>query len=168
RNTPPITTPTAPNVGLPGASSSPVHSPGTGIRQGSASSLGSGHEGVARHGSSGSLGAASLVHEEGGKISMASVAVAAAAVSKMSRPSATTCRVCVKSLSNGEFFKVCSECNMKVCEDCASYSTSSSGGEEEIWNCSICRRKLSSRAKTEQPPSCETPTTTQPPQMTPF
>lgn len=35
---------------------------------------------------------------------------------------AGTCRVCLKSFKPEEFFKMCSECQQKVCEDCASYS----------------------------------------------
>lgn len=37
----------------------------------------------------------------------------------------TSCRVCVRSLSTGNSdvsYRICSQCNLKVCEDCASYS----------------------------------------------
>ncbi|XP_071530366.1 uncharacterized protein Fife isoform X2 [Panulirus ornatus] len=71
------------------------------------------------------------------------------------RSPGSSCRVCVKTLKDSEFFRVCSECGNKVCEDCASYSTKSSDGDQDTWNCSICRRRLSSRAKSEQPPSSE-------------
>ncbi|KAG7155660.1 hypothetical protein Hamer_G016037 [Homarus americanus] len=46
------------------------------------------------------------------------------------RSPGSSCRVCVKTLKDSEFFKVCSECGNKVCEDCASYSTHSSDGEQ--------------------------------------
>ncbi|XP_068241098.1 uncharacterized protein [Palaemon carinicauda] len=71
------------------------------------------------------------------------------------RDPGSSCRVCVKTLGESEFFKVCDECGNKVCEDCASYSSSQSNEGEEKWNCSICRRRLSSRAKLEKPPSIE-------------
>ena len=37
---------------------------------------------------------------------------------------ATSCRVCVRSLSGNQevTYRWCSQCNLKVCEDCASYS----------------------------------------------
>ncbi|XP_076045731.1 uncharacterized protein LOC143027973 [Oratosquilla oratoria] len=54
-----------------------------------------------------------------------------------------------RTLSDKEFFRVCSECGLKVCDDCASYSTSSAAGNQDKWNCSICRRRLSTRAKSD-------------------
>ncbi|XP_069950901.1 mucin-21-like [Cherax quadricarinatus] len=80
--------------------------------------------------------------------------------SRSQRSPGSSCRVCVKTLEDTEFFKVCSECGNKVCEDCASYSTQASDGDQETWNCSICRRRLSSRARTEQPSSSEAATLT--------
>ncbi|KAK6634284.1 hypothetical protein RUM44_004895 [Polyplax serrata] len=58
---------------------------------------------------------------------------------------AGTCRVCLKSFKPEEFFKMCSECQQKVCEDCASYSKLDENQDETTWSCSICRRKRQSR-----------------------
>ncbi|EEB12578.1 conserved hypothetical protein [Pediculus humanus corporis] len=60
---------------------------------------------------------------------------------------AGTCRVCLKSFKPEEFFKMCSECQQKVCEDCASYSKLDENQDESTWSCSICRRKRQSRTQ---------------------
>lgn len=39
------------------------------------------------------------------------------------------CRVCVKAMKPDEYFKECTECGLKVCDDCASYSSHSDGNE---------------------------------------
>ncbi|KAL0270495.1 UNVERIFIED_CONTAM: hypothetical protein PYX00_007892 [Menopon gallinae] len=42
---------------------------------------------------------------------------------------------------------MCSECQQKVCEDCASYSKLNENQDESTWSCSICRRKRQSRTQ---------------------
>ncbi|XP_050733942.1 regulating synaptic membrane exocytosis protein 2-like isoform X2 [Eriocheir sinensis] len=135
---PPITTPTAPSVGNIGGGGG-----GGGGLSPLTSPVGAGKQG---DGAGGSVVSFST---------------------RAQRSPGSSCRVCVKTLKDAEFFKVCSECGNKVCEDCASYSTQSSDGDQEKWNCSICRRRLSSRAKSEQPSSSEgaTLTTSVPPIM---
>ncbi|XP_049779474.1 uncharacterized protein LOC126176362 [Schistocerca cancellata] len=59
---------------------------------------------------------------------------------------AGACRVCLKSFKPEDFFRTCFECTQKVCEDCASYSKLDENQDESTWRCSICRRKLQSRA----------------------
>ncbi|XP_049958034.1 uncharacterized protein LOC126474601 [Schistocerca serialis cubense] len=59
---------------------------------------------------------------------------------------AGACRVCLKSFKPEDFFRTCCECTQKVCEDCASYSKLDENQDESTWRCSICRRKLQSRA----------------------
>ncbi|XP_045028997.1 uncharacterized protein LOC116921958 isoform X2 [Daphnia magna] len=56
----------------------------------------------------------------------------------------TSCRVCVRSLSTGNSdvsYRICSQCNLKVCEDCASYSELDKDIERNFWRCSVCRRR---------------------------
>uniref|UniRef100_A0A8D8LYU8 Protein piccolo n=1 Tax=Cacopsylla melanoneura TaxID=428564 RepID=A0A8D8LYU8_9HEMI len=57
------------------------------------------------------------------------------------------CRVCLKSFKPDDYSRVCYECHQKVCEDCASYSKLDENQDENTWRCSICRRKLQSRAQ---------------------
>ncbi|XP_069701298.1 regulating synaptic membrane exocytosis protein 1 [Periplaneta americana] len=57
------------------------------------------------------------------------------------------CRVCLKSFKPNDFFRTCFECQQKVCEDCASYSKLDENQDESTWRCSICRRKMQSRAQ---------------------
>ncbi|XP_068081190.1 regulating synaptic membrane exocytosis protein 2 [Anabrus simplex] len=58
-----------------------------------------------------------------------------------------TCRVCLKSFKPDDFFRTCCECQQRVCEDCASYSKLEENQDESTWRCSICRRKMQSRAQ---------------------
>ncbi|KAI5697159.1 hypothetical protein M8J75_006040 [Diaphorina citri] len=68
---------------------------------------------------------------------------------KSDKPAARlgNCRVCLKSFKPDDYSRVCYECHQKVCEDCASYSKLDENQDENTWRCSICRRKLQSRAQ---------------------
>ncbi|XP_076230361.1 regulating synaptic membrane exocytosis protein fife isoform X2 [Nomia melanderi] len=55
------------------------------------------------------------------------------------------CRVCRKSIAPEEASRICCECQQKVCEDCASYSTTANSDDASSWRCSVCRLKLASR-----------------------
>ncbi|XP_026302054.1 regulating synaptic membrane exocytosis protein 1 isoform X2 [Apis mellifera] len=55
------------------------------------------------------------------------------------------CRVCRKSFAPEEASRICCECQHKVCEDCACYSTTTNSDDPSSWRCSVCRRKLASR-----------------------
>ncbi|XP_047349720.1 regulating synaptic membrane exocytosis protein 1 isoform X4 [Vespa velutina] len=55
------------------------------------------------------------------------------------------CRVCRKSFGPEEASRTCCECLQKVCEDCASYSTTTNSDDQSSWRCSVCRRKIASR-----------------------
>ncbi|XP_043501097.1 regulating synaptic membrane exocytosis protein 1 isoform X2 [Polistes fuscatus] len=55
------------------------------------------------------------------------------------------CRVCRKSFGPEESSRTCCECQHKVCEDCASYSTTTNSNDQSSWRCSVCRRKIASR-----------------------
>ncbi|KAL2712254.1 regulating synaptic membrane exocytosis protein 2 isoform X1, partial [Vespula squamosa] len=55
------------------------------------------------------------------------------------------CRVCRKSFGPEEASRTCCECQHKVCEDCASYSTTTNSDDQSSWRCSVCRRKIASR-----------------------
>ncbi|XP_018053303.1 PREDICTED: regulating synaptic membrane exocytosis protein 1 [Atta colombica] len=55
------------------------------------------------------------------------------------------CRICRKSFSPEEVSRICCECQHKVCEDCASYSTTTNSDDLSSWTCSVCRRKIASR-----------------------
>ncbi|XP_054006344.1 regulating synaptic membrane exocytosis protein 1 isoform X3 [Hylaeus anthracinus] len=55
------------------------------------------------------------------------------------------CRVCRKSIAPEEASRICCECQHKVCEDCACYSTTTNSDDPSSWRCSVCRRKLASR-----------------------
>ncbi|XP_076279838.1 regulating synaptic membrane exocytosis protein fife isoform X2 [Lasioglossum baleicum] len=55
------------------------------------------------------------------------------------------CRVCRKSFAPEENSRICCECQQKVCDDCASYSTTTNSDDPSSWRCSICRRKIASR-----------------------
>ncbi|XP_043252701.1 regulating synaptic membrane exocytosis protein 2 [Colletes gigas] len=55
------------------------------------------------------------------------------------------CRVCRKSFAPEESSRICCECQHKVCEDCACYSTTTNSDDPSSWRCSVCRRKLASR-----------------------
>ncbi|XP_032672413.1 regulating synaptic membrane exocytosis protein 1 isoform X2 [Odontomachus brunneus] len=55
------------------------------------------------------------------------------------------CRVCRKSFAPEEVSRTCCECQHKVCEDCASYSTTTNSDDPSSWRCSVCRRKIASR-----------------------
>nr|XP_012223186.1 PREDICTED: uncharacterized protein LOC105672674 isoform X2 [Linepithema humile] len=55
------------------------------------------------------------------------------------------CRVCRKSFCPEEVSRTCCECQHKVCEDCASYSTTTNSDDPSSWRCSVCRRKIASR-----------------------
>ncbi|XP_026667460.1 regulating synaptic membrane exocytosis protein 2 [Ceratina calcarata] len=55
------------------------------------------------------------------------------------------CRVCRKSFTADEASRICCECQHKVCEDCACYSTTTNSDDPSSWRCSVCRRKLASR-----------------------
>ncbi|KYN07026.1 Protein piccolo [Cyphomyrmex costatus] len=55
------------------------------------------------------------------------------------------CRVCRKSFGPEEVSRTCCECQHKVCEDCASYSTTTNSDDPSSWRCSVCRRKIASR-----------------------
>ncbi|XP_018353943.1 PREDICTED: regulating synaptic membrane exocytosis protein 1 isoform X2 [Trachymyrmex septentrionalis] len=59
--------------------------------------------------------------------------------------SADDCRICRKSFSPEEVSRICCECQHKVCEDCASYSTTTNSDDLSSWTCSVCRRKIASR-----------------------
>ncbi|KOC69229.1 hypothetical protein WH47_11014 [Habropoda laboriosa] len=55
------------------------------------------------------------------------------------------CRVCRKSFEPEEASRICCECQHKVCEDCACYSTTTNADDPSSWRCSVCRRKIASR-----------------------
>ncbi|XP_076244802.1 regulating synaptic membrane exocytosis protein fife isoform X2 [Calliopsis andreniformis] len=55
------------------------------------------------------------------------------------------CRVCRKSFAPEEASRICCECQQKVCEDCACYSTTTNSDDPSSWRCSVCRRKIASR-----------------------
>ncbi|XP_076380008.1 regulating synaptic membrane exocytosis protein fife isoform X2 [Megalopta genalis] len=55
------------------------------------------------------------------------------------------CRVCRKSVAPEEASRICCECQQKVCEDCACYSTTTNSDDPSLWRCSVCRRKIASR-----------------------
>ncbi|XP_039285339.1 uncharacterized protein LOC120351574, partial [Nilaparvata lugens] len=57
------------------------------------------------------------------------------------------CRVCLKSFKPDDYSRMCFECHQKVCEDCASYSKLDENQDESTWRCSVCRRKMQSRAQ---------------------
>ncbi|KAK9893045.1 hypothetical protein WA026_023346 [Henosepilachna vigintioctopunctata] len=59
---------------------------------------------------------------------------------------AGACRVCLKAFKPDDFSRTCAECTQRVCEDCASYSKLAEDEDPANWNCSVCRRKLQSRA----------------------
>lgn len=43
---------------------------------------------------------------------------------------AGACRVCLKSFKPDDFSKTCSDCQQRVCEDCASYSKQDESDEQ--------------------------------------
>ncbi|XP_014478309.1 PREDICTED: regulating synaptic membrane exocytosis protein 1 isoform X2 [Dinoponera quadriceps] len=55
------------------------------------------------------------------------------------------CRICRRSFAPEEVSRTCCECQHKVCEDCASYSTTTNSDDPSSWRCSVCRRKIASR-----------------------
>ncbi|KAL3285262.1 hypothetical protein HHI36_019372 [Cryptolaemus montrouzieri] len=59
---------------------------------------------------------------------------------------AGACRVCLKAFKPDDFSRTCAECTQRVCEDCASYSKLAEDEDPSNWTCSVCRRKLQSRA----------------------
>lgn len=63
---------------------------------------------------------------------------------------AGACRVCLKAFKPEDFSRTCAECTQRVCEDCASYSKIAEDEEAADWKCSVCRRKLQSRAALAQ------------------
>ncbi|CAD7081981.1 unnamed protein product [Hermetia illucens] len=58
---------------------------------------------------------------------------------------AGACRVCLKAFKPDDFSKTCFECQHRVCDDCASYSKPDENEDMNMWRCSVCRRKMSSR-----------------------
>lgn len=60
------------------------------------------------------------------------------------------CRVCLKAFKTDDFSRTCAECTQRVCEDCASYSKTAENEDPTEWKCSVCRRKLQSRAALQQ------------------
>lgn len=60
------------------------------------------------------------------------------------------CRVCLKAFKTDDFSRTCAECTQRVCEDCASYSKQAEDEDPQDWKCSVCRRKLQSRAALQQ------------------
>ncbi|XP_071057526.1 regulating synaptic membrane exocytosis protein 2 isoform X2 [Onthophagus taurus] len=63
---------------------------------------------------------------------------------------AGACRVCLKAFKPDDFSRTCKECSQRVCEDCASYSQLGEDEKASDWTCSVCRRKLQSRAVVQQ------------------
>lgn len=63
---------------------------------------------------------------------------------------AGACRVCLKAFKPNDFSRTCAECTQRVCEDCASYSKLAEDEDPTDWKCSVCRRKLQSRAALQQ------------------
>ncbi|XP_063920255.1 regulating synaptic membrane exocytosis protein 1 isoform X3 [Zophobas morio] len=63
---------------------------------------------------------------------------------------AGACRVCLKAFKPDDFSRTCAECTQRVCEDCASYSKLAEDEDPANWTCSVCRRKLQSRAALAQ------------------
>ncbi|XP_057665301.1 regulating synaptic membrane exocytosis protein 1 [Diorhabda carinulata] len=59
---------------------------------------------------------------------------------------AGACRVCLKAFKQDDFSRTCAECTQRVCEDCASYSKLKENEDPADWTCSVCRRKLQSKA----------------------
>ncbi|XP_050312016.1 regulating synaptic membrane exocytosis protein 1 isoform X2 [Anthonomus grandis grandis] len=59
---------------------------------------------------------------------------------------AGACRVCLKAFKPDDFSRTCATCTQRVCEDCASYSKLSESEDPANWTCSVCRRKMQSRA----------------------
>ncbi|CAG9833856.1 unnamed protein product [Diabrotica balteata] len=59
---------------------------------------------------------------------------------------AGACRVCLKAFKQDDFSRTCAECTQRVCEDCASYSKLKENEDPDDWTCSVCRRKLQSKA----------------------
>ncbi|XP_055604662.1 regulating synaptic membrane exocytosis protein 1 [Uranotaenia lowii] len=66
-------------------------------------------------------------------------------VNKYNQGRSGSCRICLKGFKQHEFSKTCTECDQKVCEDCASYSKHESSETMVSWRCSVCRRKTASR-----------------------
>ncbi|XP_066589464.1 regulating synaptic membrane exocytosis protein 1 isoform X2 [Prorops nasuta] len=64
-----------------------------------------------------------------------------------SASSGDECRICRKSFGPEEVSRICCECQHKVCEDCASYSTTTNSDDPSSWQCSVCRRKIASRGQ---------------------
>ncbi|XP_065162627.1 regulating synaptic membrane exocytosis protein 1 isoform X2 [Atheta coriaria] len=60
------------------------------------------------------------------------------------------CRVCLKAIKPDDFSRTCAECANKVCDDCASYSMNTEDDTSSRWTCSVCRRKIQSRAAMQQ------------------
>lgn len=59
---------------------------------------------------------------------------------------AGACRVCLKAFKPDDFSRTCSECTQRVCDDCASYSKLDANEDQSSWKCSVCRRRIQSRA----------------------
>ncbi|XP_030750025.1 regulating synaptic membrane exocytosis protein 1 [Sitophilus oryzae] len=59
---------------------------------------------------------------------------------------AGACRVCLKAFKPDDFSRTCATCTQRVCEDCASYSKLGEDEDPANWTCSVCRRKMQSRA----------------------
>ncbi|XP_076262722.1 regulating synaptic membrane exocytosis protein fife isoform X2 [Rhynchophorus ferrugineus] len=59
---------------------------------------------------------------------------------------AGACRVCLKAFKPDDFSRTCATCTQRVCEDCASYSKLAEDEDPANWTCSVCRRKMQSRA----------------------
>ncbi|XP_048525031.1 regulating synaptic membrane exocytosis protein 1 [Dendroctonus ponderosae] len=59
---------------------------------------------------------------------------------------AGACRVCLKAFKPDDFSRTCATCTQRVCEDCASYSKLAENEDPTNWTCSVCRRKMQSRA----------------------
>ncbi|KAL1516962.1 hypothetical protein ABEB36_000789 [Hypothenemus hampei] len=59
---------------------------------------------------------------------------------------AGACRVCLKAFKPDDFSRTCATCTQRVCEDCASYSKLAENEDPANWTCSVCRRKMQSRA----------------------
>ncbi|XP_040569122.1 uncharacterized protein [Lepeophtheirus salmonis] len=62
------------------------------------------------------------------------------------------CKVCFKTLQETEFFRVCTVCIKRVCEDCsATYKNNSELSQVSNWTCSICIRRRANREKGKGP-----------------
>nr|XP_018901825.1 PREDICTED: regulating synaptic membrane exocytosis protein 1 isoform X2 [Bemisia tabaci] len=57
------------------------------------------------------------------------------------------CRVCLKVFKREDIQMICCECNLKVCEDCASYSELRENVEKNTWRCSVCKMKIQNRTQ---------------------